>query len=139
VANQGSLPEDALNERLVSFTGGSFPEGREPGQEIRNMARNIPVGRGFSPYVRPKRKLSKRAIDNINSRKDDRVVTVCGCIVIPEIIGRLIGSHPKKESVMCPAHGWQAIEHKAATREVLNAQKGLPLDYRLMLPDEPPF
>lgn len=103
------------------------------------MAGSIPVGRGFSSYSRSKRKLSKRAIDNIVSKRDDRVVTVCGCIVIPEIIGRLIGSYPKKESVMCPMHGWQRIEHRATQREVVNASKGLPLDYQEVQPDEPPF
>jgi hypothetical protein len=55
--------------------------------------------------------------------------------VLPECIAVLPGDHQAE----CPEHGWQDIVRKATIRECANQVLGLPLDYRLVLPDEPPF
>jgi hypothetical protein len=74
-------------------------------------------------------------------RKDDRVITACGCLVIPDVLimYRLIDN--RKASVECPEHGWQHIVRNATGREKLNHAIGFPLDYQPPIPpdDEIPF
>jgi len=49
-------------------------------------------------------------------RKNDRVVTECGCIVIPQMIVKVFGRDI--QAVECPDHGNQVIVRKATGREV---------------------
>jgi hypothetical protein len=68
-----------------------------------------------SPGTSPKSKaLSRSAIRAIADRRIAEVVTVCGCILIPEIVNRIA------REVHCPAHGWQKIDHKATVGEIAN-------------------
>ena len=83
-----------------------------------------------------RKRLSRRAIDEIASRKDDHVITECGCMVIPEVTTKMIGGGKAAE---CGRHGFQKIIRAAKPREVTNELLGRPRDYQNVLPDEPPF
>jgi hypothetical protein len=76
--------------------------------------------------------LSARAIDEINLRENDRVITECGCIIIPQLIMQRLGV----KSAECDTHGDQAIVRKATGKEVMEKVLGLPLPE---VPDIPEF
>jgi hypothetical protein len=66
------------------------------------------------------------------------VITLCGCVVIPEPLMALTGS--RKYAALCDAHGWQDIIRRITTREALNEAMGLPLGTMPdKLPDDPVF
>src|SRR5208282_2098882 len=68
------------------------------------------------------RRLPKRAIDEIVARRNDTLLTECGCITLPEVLHELLGGALAK----CTTHGWQKIERKATGREALNFFLGYP-------------
>jgi hypothetical protein len=85
------------------------------------------------------KRLSSKAIEEIRLRRDDRVITACGCLVIPGIVFKLQIDN-RRPSVECSKHGLQKIIRKATGRESINHVLGLPLDYTPPpVPDEPPF
>ena len=83
------------------------------------------------------KRLSKRAIDEIRLNREDRVITECGCVVIPGTMVRIIN---RRKSTYCDTHGWQDVIRKILPVEAINIALGLPLEARRAdLPDEPPF
>ena len=70
-----------------------------------------------------KRRLSARAIEEIRLRKNDRVITECGCITIPEIVSERLGV----KSCFCDTHGEQKIIRIATGREVIAMTLGIDL------------
>jgi hypothetical protein len=83
-----------------------------------------------------KKPLSRRAIDNIVSRRDVRYITECGCVVaennpIFEGLGRI--------RLTCKEHGSQLAVRKATRTENINSDLQLPLDSKPEYPDIPPF
>jgi hypothetical protein len=81
------------------------------------------------------KRLPSRAIDAIAARREDRVITACGCVVLPEVICLF----PGENEAECREHGWQTIVRRATVRECANMVLGLPLDYTPSYPDVPPF
>jgi hypothetical protein len=78
--------------------------------------------------------LSRRAIENIVARREDRLITECGCVVLPPALA--IMGHMVTE---CREHGEQVIVRKATPRETMNWDLGLPLNHTTELPENPPF
>jgi hypothetical protein len=84
-----------------------------------------------------KKRLSRRAIDNIVSRREDRLLSACGCVIIPSFLIRVLGN---KQPVYCESHGWQDAIRKITPREAYNHAMELPLDTPAPeVPENPAF
>jgi hypothetical protein len=75
------------------------------------------------------------------AKKDERVITACGCLAIPELLLPLVTTKALgRPMAECFTHGLQEVIRKAKPREIYNQALGLPLCYEAPpLPDEPPF
>lgn len=77
----------------------------------------------------------------VMAKVDERVITKCGCITIPELLLPLVTTKtfgpPMAE---CFTHGLQEVIRRAKPGEIYNQALGLPLDFTPEpLPAEPPF
>jgi hypothetical protein len=87
----------------------------------------------------PKRRLTRRAIQEIIARRADEMIAECGHISYPGHVAVLVDN--KKKHVWCPeCKEYKWASRNATPREVLNGALGLPLDFEPEpLPDIPPF
>src|SRR5260370_21096871 len=102
---------------LTSQSGSTVPKGSANPITPTSTAK---PKRGIS------RKLSKRAIDNIRLFQEDRVITKCGCVVLP---GTLLIIAAKRKSTYCETHGWQDITRKILPVEAVNVALVRDLSY----------
>jgi hypothetical protein len=93
-----------------------------------------------SPGISPKksRRLSRKAIDNIRARKEDRILSSCGCVVIPEALIKVLGT--KEQPIYCEKHGWQNAMRHITGQEAVNIALELPFDTPAkVIPEAPEF